>query len=537
MSILVAPRLKVPTQAREAVADQQPGFQDGLNSVSNDYALLPTQARRLDNTRLSDIGAATKRGGTQQTAPALASAVVRNGYGWRQSSSAFYTLALCNGALFTTTYGAFPLTWTNRGGTFTASVTPSFAGFRDTSANVVYIATGGALQKWDGTTLTSLTNPVHATGICVYNDRLWGWGVAGSLDSIFYSNLSDATSSTGGDSLGYGAGSGGQIVVRTFGQQDVVACAPVGTSLVIFHRRGISRLTGYGQSDTSVAPAGITADVGLVGPEAVAVYGTGTTSSGYVASTIAYFVSERGVYEANEQGVQPLATPEKPDPVLPQLLTLSAANLALVKLRVNRATREVWIQLPGIGVYLFHTVLRSWSGPFVDGYLSPDTTCLFETVDANDQPVLLRGDASGFVSLCEAPGVFLDNVASDGTGGTAYNAVIQCHRMFMGDPTRADGYRWAEVLAALAGSAAASVGWNTLTDANSFQLPADNTPSAWGGSGSTWGTGTWGQGGQSPFYVPLSGTGPFIDITITDSGQAASQWASVQVAGYAYGRR
>lgn len=536
MSILIAPRMQVPASAREAVADQQPGFQDGLNSVSNDFALMPTQARRLDNARLSDIGAATKRGGTQRTAAALAAATVKGGYGWRQSSSNYYTMALCNGSLYTTTYGTFPLTWTSQGGSF-ATTSPSFASFRDTSANVVYIATGGALQKWDGTTRTSLSSPVHAGGICAYNDRLWGWGVSGSLDSVYYSNLSEATSSIGGDSLGIGASQGGQIIVRTFGQQDVVACAPVGTSLLIFHRRGVSRLTGYGQSDTAVAPAGITADVGLIGQEALAVYGTGTTSGGYVASTIAYFVSELGVYEANEMGVQPLATPEKPDPVLPQLLTLSAANLALVKLRINRATREVWVQLPGIGIYTFHTILRSWAGPFVDGYLSPDTTCLFESVDASNQPVLLRGDASGFVSACDAPGVYLDNVAGDGTGGSTYNAVIQCHRMFMGDPTRADGFRWAEVLAALAGSNAVNIAWNTLTDANSYQVPANQSGNAWGGSGTMWGSGTWGTGGQTPFYVPLSGTGPFIDVTITDSGQAAAQYASVQVSGYAYGRR
>jgi hypothetical protein len=243
----------------------------------------------------------------------LAAFPVREGYTWRQSATTTYTMAVCNGSLFTTTYGAFPLTWSNKGGSFTTTAVPDFAAFRDASANVVYIATGGALQKWDGTTRTSIANAVHAAGICVYHDRLWGWGVSGSLDSVFYSNLSDATSSTGGDSLGYATESGGQIIIRTFGQQDIVACAPINTSLLIWHKRGISRITGYGQSDITVTPDAVTADVGLVGKDAVTVY-----------DNLAYFVSERGVYAANESSVMPLGTPEKPDPVLPQLQTLSS---------------------------------------------------------------------------------------------------------------------------------------------------------------------------------------------------------------------
>lgn len=518
--MLPAPRIQVPTPARQRVQDSQPGFQDGLNSVSNDFALLPTQMRRSDNVRLSDFGAATKRGGTQRTASAFSANPVRGGYAWRQSSSAFYTLALCNGHLFTTTYGAFPLTWTDRSGAFSTSAVPSFAGFRDGSANVVYIATGGALRKWDGTTLTSLPNPVQAGGITVYHERLWGWGVAGSLDTLYYGPLNN------GDALGYPTGNGGQITVRTFGQQDIVACAPVNTSLLIFHRRGISRLTGYGQSDILVTPEAVTADVGLVGQSALAVY-----------NNIAYFVSERGVYQANEMSVSPLATPEKPDPVLPQLLTLTAADLALVKCAFNRATRELWVQLPGVGVYTYHTILQSWAGPFVDGYLSPDTTCLFETLDASNQPVLLRGDATGFVSLTDPTDVYLDNVAADGTGGTSYNAVIQCHRMYCGNPTQANAFRWANVLAALSGSVSASLTYTTLTDAGTYQIPANSGPTVWGSDQSIWGAGAWGAGGQGPLYCPLSGTGSFIDLTITDTGMAAAQYASVQLEAYAYGRR
>ena len=103
----------------------------------------------------------------------------------------------------------------------------------------------------------------------------------------------------------------------------------------------------------------------------------------------------------------------------------------------------------------------------------------------------------------------------------------------------ADGYRWAEILAQLNGSASVNVSWNTLTDANSYQLVLPTSASTWGGTGSTWGAvgSTWGTGGPSPYYVNLSGTGPWIDVTITDAGMAASQYSSVEINGFAYGRR
>lgn len=506
-------------RVRQPIADAQQGFAGGLNAVSDPSAVGKNQMVRSDNVRLSDYGAATKRGGTQHIhATALAAKSVKSGYAWRKDATTVYGLVSCNAAVHSFTWGAFPRTLTSIGAI--NDVAASFAAFRDGSANVVYIASGTNLKKWDGTTYSSISAASQATGICVFNERLWGWGVSGSLDSVFYSALDN------GDTLGVGASGGGQIIVRTFGQRDIVACAPVNTSLLIFHRQGISRITGYGQNDTTVAPAGVSPDGGCVGAKAVTVY-----------DNIAYFVSDRGAFKCNEMDVVPLATPEKPDPVAAQLMNLSAANLALVEVKFNRRTKEVWVQLPGIGIYVYHTVLQSWSGPFVDGMISPDTTCLFEMLDASDQPITLRGDTTGFVSQCEPSAVYLDNVLSDGTGGTAYNAVIQCHRMYGGDEkTMAVGWLWAEILASLMGSANASVGWNTLTDAGATQIGSGTGTTVSWGSG-TWGTGTWGAGGQSPFYIRLSGAGPFVDLTIIDSGQSAATYAAVQVSGVRYGRR
>ena len=185
--------------ARERLADGQPRMDGGLNSVADDISLAPNQLRQAINMRLTDYGAATKRGGTQRTSSAvLAAAPVLNGYTFQQDSGTNQVMAVCNGALFTTTYGAFPWTYTNRGGTFSTSVAPDFAQFRDgTGADVVYIADGGLLNKWTGSTLTSdIVNTIACDTLQVHNERLWACGNSGFPDSIFYSALNN------GDTLG-----------------------------------------------------------------------------------------------------------------------------------------------------------------------------------------------------------------------------------------------------------------------------------------------------------------------------------------------
>ncbi len=84
----------------------------GISDSSDDTALQPNQMRRATNLRLTDFGAATKRGGTKRTSTnALAAAAVLNGYTWQKDNGTNQIMAVCNGALRTTTYGAFPWTW------------------------------------------------------------------------------------------------------------------------------------------------------------------------------------------------------------------------------------------------------------------------------------------------------------------------------------------------------------------------------------------------------------------------------------------
>lgn len=509
--------------SRPKLPDSQPRFDGGLNTVSDEAALLPNQMRQSVNARLTDFGAATKRGGTRRTSTNAISLSglnsVSGGFGWRKDSGTTEILAVVRGGLYTTTYGAFPLTWTFENPLLSLTVPPSFAQFRDTGGNdVVYISDGGLLNKWDGTTLTldiAGTNPSKV--IVVHNERLWGCGCGANPDSIFYSSLNN------GDTFGNAGSGGGEIIVRTFGDEVVVGLASVGTSLLIFHRRGISRLTGFGQDDITVAPEGVTSDVGTIAANSIV-----------ASDNVAYFISERGLYRCNEAQVAPVGTPEKPDPTLPILRTMTTAQLADIRCVLNRGTRELWVYLPGQGVFVYHTLLGAWAGPWTDGYLEPETTCLFEVVDSNGLPVVLKGDADGWVSLCDAPDIFVDNANADGTGGVRYTMTVQMHRMYCGDDAEAKALRWGYLTALTNGSDATTVRWNTGISSASYNVPIAPT-GVWGTG--VWGTGLWGFATSRNFRIPMSGTGYYVDVTVTDSGDALPVLSRFQLETFALGRR
>jgi hypothetical protein len=507
---------------REKIVDQQPRFDGGLNTVSDDAALLPNQLRRADNARLTDYGAISKRGGTRRTAAsALAATSVRNGYTWRQDGGTQQIMAVCNGLLHTSTFlSTYPWTWTTQSGALSSTVAPSFAQFRDGTDDVVYIADGGLLNVWDGSALTTnIAGTLEVSTITVHNERLWGCGNSSFPDSIFYSALNN------GSTLANGSAGGGQIIVRTFSDETVVALASVNTSLLIFHRRGISRLTGYGQDDITVAPQGVTSDVGTIAAKSVVSIGN-----------LAFFLSERGLYRCNEAEVSPVGTVETPDPTLSAIRGLSSTDFANIRSAFNRATRELWISIPNFGVYVYNTILQAWSGPWDSGYLDPATTCIFDSLDSNGLPVVLKGDSSGYVSVCDASGVFVDNQLSDGTGGTAYTMTAQMHRMYCGDDAMAKSLRFGYLTAQLKGSTATSVTWRTETDAGSFTLPTTFSSNGVWGFG-TYGSGFWGGASSRNYRVQMGGTGYYIDVFIIDSGTAAPIFSRFQLETFALGRR
>jgi hypothetical protein len=356
------------------------------------------------------------------------------------------------------------------------------------------------------------------TVIKVHNQRLWGAGSTTYPDSIFYSALND------GDSLGYGASNGGQIIVRTFSDERVVGLASVGSSLLIFHRRGVSRLTGFGQDDISVQPEGVSSQTGTIAPNSIV-----------ETDGAAYFLSDRGAFVATEGGVSPLGSPQAPDPLLPLVRDLSLTELSNVRGVLSRNTQEIWWWVPGEGVYTYHLILKAWAGPWNGSFLNTAAMWTCNVNDEAEQFVVHANSSTKHVTICDYAGSYVDEgtFAAPATG-TTIDMAVRLRRLYFGDETQAKSLKYGYVTAVLSGNSSLDVEWTTDSSAGSFEITSESG-GTWGTG--TWGTGTWGVVGSKNYRVQMNGTGYYVDVRFEHSAANRPVLSRWQEDAYILGRR
>lgn len=499
--------------SRQRVTEQQAGFGGGLNTVADDSQLAENQIRTAINLRLTEHRACLKRLGTQRTHVTALSGLIQGGTGW-QKATGTEELVVAAGQLWRGTY-AIPMTWTQVPGSVSATTRPVLAAFRDAAQDALYLADGGPLNKYTPATFVSdLGGTPNVASVAVYNSRLFG--VSGVDESLYWSGLNN------GDTLGVVAQGGGQAIVRTFADQRLVAVAGFRSSLLLFHVSGISRFTGLSLEEIEIksGTVGVTGDVGTLAPRSIVPLENGVL-----------FLSDRGIYVADEVSVQPVSAT-----IDVEFSSLTAAQLAQVTAVHNRVKREVWFYIPNRGVYVLAYRTGGWAGPWTGAFLAP--TAMWETVDENGTPIVLVGDANGFVKRADKSGVNQDDVLSDSTGGAPYTLTLKFRRFFHDQDAgmaAEKAYRWAYLLADLAGSTGAKLAWFTQTGQGEYALMGG--AQAWGEVGSLWGTGVWGGSGVVLFRIPIHGRGGFIDVSYIDAGVKASLVSKVEVEGFHMGRR
>jgi len=129
-------------------------------------------------------------------------------------------------------------------------------------------------------------------------------------------------------------------------------------------------------------------------------------------------------------------------------------------------------------------------------------------------------DTSGNIFQADASAYYKDGVAANGTGGSAYTTTIQPHRMFGGDRLYAKTWRQANILATLSSGATAPVVAASSQLKASANLTLSNLTSV-----------------TQPYYLKPGGLGPYLDLIITDTGTAASQYELIEVEGFQLGKR
>ncbi len=513
--------------SRPKATDSQESFAGGLNTVSDPLALSKNQYRLGRNARHTEYGAITKRFGSISLASGALPALPLNGYSWVRIGGTVEALAVTTAG---TLYLMNPLAtigstaWVAQSGTLSTSVVPIFAEFVDNGGNneVVFIADGGKISKWNGTTLarSSATIP-NFKFIKVHNQRLWGCGDGTAPASIFYSSLND------GDTIGDVANGGGEIVVRTFGDERVVALASLGSSLLIFHERGVSRLTGFGQDDINVDPEGISTKTGTIAPLSVV-----------ETDNMVFFLSDRGVFAANEGGVTALGTPDRPDPLLPIVVRLTPAQLAAVRATLSRKTQEIWFNIPGTGTYVYHLILGVWSGPWTEEHLN--VACMWETPAGSAAEVYVAlGLTTNTVRLGDVRDVGTDGgTLSSPSSGAAIPWRVQCRRLEFGDESETKKFRFAYATASLEGGAIVGLAWTSNFESYAPQNIVGALVGTWDVA-VAWDSGAvWSAGLDSQNYeVGLAGIGNYVDFTLSHDGTDTPVISRLKIEAFALGRR
>jgi hypothetical protein len=510
---------------RDELRDEQPNFSGGLNIASDRSKLKKNELWTANEIRYTQLAAATKRGGTQRIhAAAIAAAPIRGGFSWRRSGlgTALEILA-CNGSVYKATY-AIPCVPALIGAGIDATAYPSFVAFPDSAGtDCVFIADGGLLNKTDGTTLT--TNIVGTPNVGVifaYNRRLYGCQDPANPDVLYYSALDK------GDTLGIAASGGGAALVRTAGARDIMLGAALDAALAVIHRESISRWTGFTQDDIAVQSGiqGFAADVGGTSPRSLV-----------MNEKVGVFLSDRGFYEISDIGMRPVGSK-----IEPMVVALDHSQFGRVCGVNSRATREMFWYLPDVGIYCYNYRLLdpdsgvgAWSGPWAGIFTSAVVHSMWQTLDASGSRIVLAGFGDGFVRRIDAPGIYKDDVLSDGTGGTLVTMSGTCARMFFKSPTREKSFGKVFVTANLRGSSTFGVTLQCGTGAKSWTFPLV-TGGTWG-LPSKWGTGKWGSLGAATRRAALSGRGTYADIVFSETGASAPVVSRIEVQGFDMGER
>ncbi len=497
--------------ARPMLRLVQAGFAGGLNTTADDLAVQPNEARTLENTRVDEYGNASKRLGTLRLHTTALSGAVTGGIEWQGQQ-----YIASNGELRRATLTT-AMTFTTVGAGLSSAQPTRFVPFQRDGGEVLFVADGGRLLYTNGTTLTRVsTGPTSVSRVWVYNQRLYS--VQG--DFVYWSAINR------GDTLGNPADGGGFAPVRTFTDGNLTAGATLKGSLLLFHKSGISRFTGLGQDDIAIAAGlvGVTGDVGTTAPDSV-----------ISLEDIALFLSDRGFYLATETGVQPIGT--QIERTLEGLDRLLWDRVLAVH---NRRQREVWFYLPGLGVYVYQYRLRAWFGPWTVGYIAPEPRAMWEATGTDGRPVVLIGDASGWVRQADAIGVHVDNRSSGQSDGVAFPMRITTPRLFGSDIALEKSLRQINVVTNLRSAARLLVTAKTRTGTDTQALTSQSrrwglsTPSA----PNRWGVGRWGGESLRTRQVNPGGRSEYVEVTLEcDSADGSPTVARIECMAFAMGYR
>ena len=385
-------------------------FRGGLNTTVNPDLLNPSELVNSTNARLSaEHASIMKRTGTQRlhTTALESGASVMGVFQW-DAPAGKEVVAVAGGKLHHKTSALGEFTTVSSPATLSTTLPAYFSQFRstaDSAAILLYIASGGNVYSWDGTTLTEIdgTQSVPtATLLQPYHTRMFYGGLTNLPKHLFWSTVGDATDVDTG-----GATAGGAAIIDVLSGEGINGMQLIGSSLAISTEDSIVRFTGYSNEDINISQdtQGISAETGPVGGQAF-----------IRAESIGFILSDRGPYLVQESGIEPIGVTVEPE--------FDAADRSVIGSSVlgyHRGRREIWFAVAGSSdsavnktVYVYSLRLQTWTGPFT---YSDAITCMARYEDATGDEWLIAGSDDGFVRHMDI-GVKDDVLADDTLGDT-----------------------------------------------------------------------------------------------------------------------
>jgi hypothetical protein len=371
--------------------------------------------------------------------------------------------------------------------------------------------------------------PVPAlTYLAVQNDRLFGCD--GTSNLLYWSSLYN------GDDLGVpststgpgtgGPNAGGNANILTFGESAIQSLLAYGSALLIFHERGISSFTGFGQTDIAIntGTAAISADTGTLAP-----------FSTVMVENFAMFLSDRGFFTITPLGIIQAISKEL-DSVTQGFNTAAiAGGVSVLHDKVNR--QVIWFTPVNAGSSTWGNVLvynyrtQGWSTWRI--LISGTPTCAWPAVNSQG-PALYFGASDGFVYTI-GPG-FVDAQNYQGLGGNVVQMILQSKRLYMSqDRFSIKAFRYAFVEAT--GNSSPSTGTNLLwwlggqpALGGSTTLPNTERDGVVYNQGQSVG-----RGNSITFRPQMWGQGNYVTMQLADSSLGPLTISSLGALAYDYG--
>lgn len=393
----------------------------GLNSAANPDQLGIDELIDAQNVRLDgQLGALEKRSGSRRLhATAVAAGASVDGVVQWDAPSGKQLVAIAGGNLYhklqsPNEFADFTEVVPAVGDEFSTTAAPIFVPFRSTSANaalVLFIASGGKLYTWDGTSLTRIdgtSNAPTAELLTAYHTRLFAVD-SDFVKHLFWSHVGDGEDWT---VVVNDLSTGGNSVVDTLTGEAITALGVVGSSLAVATEDSLVRFSGYADDDIRVEQdtEGISSGHGAAGARML------RQAEEFLATLTA-----EGPYLVEEEGVRPIGLK-----VEPTFDGLDRSNLADAAIRYHRGRRELWFAVErsadtgNQSVYAFSFRLQAWTGPWSYSFAIVDLA-RYEGPNGEEQLVAACGD--GFVRHMDTGS--RDDVLSDGTAGSTYELIAE----------------------------------------------------------------------------------------------------------------